>query len=56
MSETTNLEKVKPFREKNTMEMNKVVNTPFERSNEEEKIRAALQLKTGTRLDKTKRS
>ena len=35
-SETTNLEKVKPFREKNTTEMNEVYSTPLGKRNEEE--------------------
>ena len=40
-----NLEKVKPFLEKNTMEMNEVENTPLEKRNKEEQLRAALRLK-----------
>ena len=40
-----NLEKVKPFREKNTTEMNEVENTPLEKRNKEEQLRAALRLK-----------
>ena len=45
MSETTNLEKVMPFREKNTTEMNEVENTPLEKRNKGEQLRAALRLK-----------
>ena len=44
-SETTNLEKVKPFREKNTTEMNEVENSPLEKRDKEEQLRAALRLK-----------
>ena len=40
-----NLEKLKPFREKNTTEMNEVENTPLEKRNKEEQLRAALRLK-----------
>ena len=40
-----NLEKVKPFREKNTTEMNEVENTPLDKRNKEEQLRAALRLK-----------
>ena len=40
-----NLEKVKPFREKNTTEMNKVENTPLGKRNKEEQIWTALRLK-----------
>ena len=40
-----NFEKVKPFREKNTAEMNEVENTPLENRNKEEQLRAALRLK-----------
>ena len=40
-----NLEKVKPFREKNTTEMNEVENTPLEKRNKGEQLRAALRLK-----------
>ena len=39
------LEKVKPFREKNMMEMNEVENTPLEKRNKGEQLRAALRLK-----------
>ena len=49
-----NLEKVKPFREKNTTEMNEVENTPLEKRNKEEQISAALQLKSDMKLDKMK--
>ena len=51
-----NLEKVKPFREKNTTEMNEVENTPLGKRNKEEQIWTALQLKSDTRLDKMKRT
>ena len=51
-----NLEKVKPFREKNTTEMNEVENTPLEKRNKEEQIWAALQLKSDMKLDKMKRT
>ena len=40
-----NLEEVKPFREKNTTEMNEVENTPFEKRNKEEQLRVELRLK-----------
>ena len=40
-----NLAKVKPFQEKNTMEMNEVENTPLEKRNKKEQLRAALRLK-----------
>ena len=40
-----NLEKVKPFREKNTTEMNEVENTPLEKRGKEEQFQAALRLK-----------
>ena len=40
-----NLEKVKPSRENNTMEMNEVENTPLEKRNKEEQLRTALRLK-----------
>ena len=46
--------KVKPFREKNTTEMNEVENTPLEKRNKEEQIRTALRLKRDARLDKMK--
>ena len=51
-----NLQKVKPSREKNTTGMDEVENTPLGKRNKEEQIREALRLKSGTRLDKTKRS
>ena len=51
-----NLEKVKPSREKNTMEMNDVESTPLGKRNKEEQIRAALQLTRDERLDKMKRT
>ena len=51
-----NLEKVKPFREKNTMEMNEVESTPLGKRNKEEQIRMALRLKRDARLDKLKRT
>ena len=49
-----NLEKVKPFQEKNTTEMNEVENTPLEKRNKEEQLWAALRLKRYERLDKMK--
>ena len=52
-----NLEKVKPFQEKNTTEMSEVEKkTPLEKRNKEEQIRTALRLKSGTRLDKMERT
>ena len=56
MSETTNLEKVKPFREKKTTEMNEVENTPLEKRDKEEQLRAALRLRSYARLDTVKRT
>ena len=47
-----NLEKVKPFREKNTTEMNEVENTPLGNGNKGEQIRTALRLERYARLDK----
>ena len=49
-----NLAKVKPFREKNTTEMNEVESTPLGKRNKEEPIRVALRLKRDERLDKMK--
>ena len=40
-----NLQNVKPFLEKNTTEMNEVENTPLEKRNKGEQLRAALRLK-----------
>ena len=40
-----NLEKVKPFREKNTTEINEVESTLLAKSNKEEQLWAALRLK-----------
>ena len=40
-----NLEKVKPFREKNTTEMNEAKHTLLENRNKEEQLWAALRLK-----------
>ena len=40
-----NLEKVKPNRKKNTMEMIKAENTPLEKRNTGEQLWAALRLK-----------
>ena len=51
LSETKEPCEVVHIERKNTAEMNKVENTPFEKSNEEEQIRAALRLKNGTSLD-----
>ena len=51
-----NLENVKPFREKNATEMNEVENTPLEKRNKEEQLRAALWLRRDARLYKTKRT
>ena len=47
-----NLERVKPFREKNTTKMNEVEITPLEKRNKEEQIWAAFQLKSDMKLDK----
>ena len=49
-----NLEKVKPFQENNTSEMNEVESTPLEKRNKEEQIRTTLWLKRDARLDKMK--
>jgi len=54
MSETKEPRKVKPFREKNTTEMNKVESGPLRKRNRKEPIRAALRLKRDERLDKMK--
>ena len=51
-----NLEKVKPYREKNTTEINEVESTPVGKSNKEEQIRTTLRLKRDARLDKAKRT
>ena len=51
-----NLAKVKPFQEKNTMEMNEVENTPLEKRDKEEQLWAALRLKRDARLYKMKRT
>ena len=51
-----NLENVKPFREKNTTEMNEVENTPLVKGNKEERILTTLRLKRDARLDKAKRT
>ena len=52
--EPKNLEKVKPYREKNTTEINEVESTPVGKRNKELQIRTALRLKTDERLDKMK--
>ena len=44
-SATKELEKVKPTREKNTTEISEVENTPLEKMNKEEQLRAELRLK-----------
>ena len=49
-----NLEKVKPFREKNTTKMNEVENTPLAKRNKKEQIEIALRLKRDARLDTAK--
>ena len=49
-----NLEKVKPFREKNTTEINEVESTPLAKRNKEEPLWAALRLRRDARLDKAK--
>ena len=49
-----NLEKVKPFLEKNTTEMNEVENTPLGKGNKEEQIRTTLRLERYAGLDKMK--
>ena len=51
-----NLEKVKPFREKNTAEMNEVDNSPLEKRNKENQIRTTLRLRSDKQLDKMKRT
>ena len=47
-----NLEKVKPFREKNTTEMKEVESTLLGKRNEEEQSCTALRLERYARLDK----
>ena len=42
---TKNLEKVKQIGEKSATEMNEIENTPLEKRNKEEQLRAALRLK-----------
>ena len=49
-----NLEKVKPFREKNTTEMNKVESTPLRKGKRKNPIRVALRFRRDARLDKAK--
>ena len=51
-----NLEKVEQIERNKTTEKNKVESTPVGKSNKEEQIRAALQLKSDGRLDKVKRT
>ena len=51
-----NLEKVKPFWEKNTTEINEVESTPLAKRNKEEQLWAALRLRRDARLDKMKRT
>ena len=51
-----NLEKVKPYCEKNATEMNEVENTPLEKRDKEEQLRAALRLSSYARLDTVKRT
>ena len=51
-----NLEKVKPYREKNKTEINEVESTPVGKRNKELQIRTALRMKKDERLDKTKRT
>ena len=48
------LEKVKPYREKNTTEINEVESTPVGKRNKELQIRTALRMKRDERLDKMK--
>ena len=47
---------VKPFREKDTTEMNEVDNSPLEKGNKEEQIRTSLRLKRDAGLDQMKRT
>ena len=49
-----NLEKVKPYREKNTMEINEVESTPVGKRNKELQIWTTLRMKRDERLDKMK--
>ena len=51
-----NLEKVKPFREQNTTDMNAVENTPLGERDKKEQIWTALRLKSDMKLDKMKRT
>ena len=47
---------VKPFREKNTTEINEVESTPLAKRNKEEQLWAALRLRRDARLYKIKRT
>ena len=47
-----NLEKVKPYREKNTTELNEVESTLVGKRNKELQIRTSLRMKRDERLDK----
>ena len=49
-----NLAKVKPFREKNTTEINEVESTPLIKGKRKEPIRVALRFRRDARLDKAK--
>ena len=51
-----NLEEVKPFREKNTTEINEVEDTPLAKRNKEEQLWAAQPLRRDARLYKIKRT
>ena len=51
-----NLEKVKPYREKNTTEINEVESTPLGKRNKEEPLWEALRLRRDARLDNAKRT
>ena len=46
------LKRLSHFEKKNTTEMNEVENTPLEKRNKEEQIRAALRLKREAKLDR----
>ena len=54
--EPKNLEKVKPYREKNTTEINEVESTPLAKRKKEEQLWAALRLRRDARIEKAKRT
>ena len=52
--EVKTIEEVKPYREKNTTEINVVESTPVGKRNKELQIRTTLRMKRDERLDKMK--